>query len=76
MTTQIKVVKNTEQPESTEILAEAIVRIGEAMEKLKQNGLNDKAILVLIHDYTNLPKRDIKLVFDSLRKLRGWYCRN
>lgn len=73
--TKIKVVKNVENPESTEILAEAIVRIGEAAEKLRSSGLNETAIIVLMHDYTKLPKRDIKLVLDSMRKLKGWYCR-
>jgi len=71
----IKVVKNAEKPEPTEVLAEAIVRISEAMEKLKQSGLNDAAIIILVHDACKIPKRDIKLVFESLRKLRGWYCR-
>ena len=72
---KIKVVKNAENPESTEVLASAIVRIGEAMEKLKNSGLNEKAILVLVHDHCKVAKRDIKLVFDSMRKLRAWYCK-
>lgn len=75
MTEKIKVVKNAEKPEPTEVLAEAIVRIGSAMDKLKASGLNEKAILVLVHDASKVPKREIKLVFESLRKLRGWYCR-
>ncbi len=75
MTEKIKVVKNAEKPEPTEVLAEAIVRIGSAMDKLKASGLNEKAILVLVHDACKVPKREIKLVFESLRKLRGWYCR-
>lgn len=71
----IKVIKNNEKPETTEILAEAIVRIGEAAEKLNTSGLNDHAIFVLIQHETKLPMRDIKLVFDSMRKLKSWYCR-
>ena len=71
----IKVVKNAENPESTEILAEAIIRIGENFEKLQKSGINREAIVVLIHDMTKLPKRDIGLVLNSLAKMKGWYCR-
>ena len=71
----IKVIKNEEVPESTEILAEAIVRIGENMEKLQKNGLNRRAIIALLYDYTKVSKRDIETILDSLAKMRGWYCR-
>lgn len=68
-------VTKSDPPESTEILAEAIVRIGEAHEKLQASGLNDKAIVLLRHDATKVPKRDIKLILGALPRLRGWYCR-
>lgn len=71
----IKIKKNEAKPESTEILAEAIVRIGEAASKLSASGLNRKAIVVLIHDETKISKRDIIIVLDSLTRLEGWYCR-
>ena len=71
----IKVKKNAEKPESTEILAEAIIRISQAFEKLKASGLNENASVALIYDSVNVSKRDIRLVLDSLRKLKGWYCR-
>ena len=70
----IKVVKS-DPPQTTEILAEAIVRIGDAAEKLNKSGLNRKAIEVLLHDVTGLARRDIKAVLDALPRLRGWYCR-
>jgi hypothetical protein len=75
MKNNIKIVKNEEKPESTEILAEAVIRIGENFEKLQKSGLNKRAIVALIYDYTKLPKRDIELVLESLAKLKGWYCR-
>jgi len=75
MNTNIKIVKNVEKPEPTEILAEAVVRIGVNMEKLQKNGLNRRAIIALLYDYTKIPKRDIELVIDSLAKMKGWYCR-
>lgn len=73
--TKIKIVKNEEHPEPTEILAEAVIRIGENFEKLQKSGLNKRAIIVLVHDYTKISKRDIETVLDCLPKLKGWYCR-
>lgn len=70
----VKLIKST-PPESKEILAEAIIRISESFAKLSASGLNRDAIMVLIHDQTKISKRDIKLVLDSLTRLRGWYCR-
>ena len=62
---KITVKKNPEKPEKTEILAEAIIRIGEGFEKLKSSGLNQKAIVVLLQDQTKLGKYDIVAVLDG-----------
>ena len=75
MKNNIKIIKNEEKPESTEILAEAVIRIGDNMEKLQKSGLNRRAVIALVYDYTKIPKRDIETVIDSLAKLKGWYCR-
>ena len=72
---KIKIVKNAEKPEPTEILAEAVIRISENLERLYRSGLNQKAVLTLVHDYTKVPKRDVELVLSSLAKMKGWYCR-
>lgn len=73
--TNVTVKKSASEPESKEILAEAIVRIGEGFDALAKSGMNKKAIIVLIHDATGLAKRDIVTVLDALPRLRGWYCR-
>jgi hypothetical protein len=75
MKEQIRVVKNIEKPEPTEILAEAVIRIGDNFEKLQTSGLNKRAIVALIRDYTGISKREIELVLESLVKMKGWYCR-
>ena len=75
MKQNIKVVKNSEKPESKEILAEAIVRIGKSMEDLTKSGLNERAIVVLINAETKIGLGDIRTVLGALKKLRGWYCR-
>ena len=73
---RVKVKKTEEKPETTEILAEAIVRIGEAFAKLQESGLNRKAIVILIQAETKLSRHNIEMVLDALNKLRGWYCRD
>jgi hypothetical protein len=71
----VKVVKS-DPPESKEILAEAIVRIGDAAERLRRDGgLNKRAIIILLQDATKVPKRDIAAILDALPRLRGWYCK-
>lgn len=71
----VKVKKSADKPESKEILAEAIVRIGSALAALQAGGLNERAIIVLIQAETKLAARDIREVLGAMRKLKGWYCR-
>ncbi len=74
---KIRIKKNEDKPESKEILAEAIVRIGEGFEKLGNSGLNERAIIALIHDYVpSVGKSTIKNVLNALRQLRAWYCKS
>ncbi len=70
----VKVLKS-DPPESKEILAEAIVRLGESFKKLEANGMNRRAIILLLHDATKVPRRDIDLVLQAIPRLRSWYCR-
>lgn len=68
-------VTRSDPPESTEILAAAITRLGEGMRRLEESGINEKAIIVLLQDATGLSKRDIKTIIDAQRRLAGWYCK-
>ena len=68
-------VRKSDPPESKEILAEAIIRISAGMQALQASGLDQEAIVILLQAKTHLPKRDIALVLNSLRRLAGWYCR-
>jgi len=74
MSERIKV-KKSDQPESTEILAKAIVNIGKASNALLKSGLNKKAIIILIQAETKLSRHNIELVLDSLPQLERWYCK-
>jgi hypothetical protein len=71
----VRVVHPEEKPVPKEILAEAIVNIGKAAAQLQGSGLNRRAIVVLLQDYTKLSKTDITTVLDALPRLAGWYCR-
>lgn len=66
---QVHVV-HPDPPVKKEILAEAIVRIGESMEKLRKSGMNRKAIVALVKDDTGISKAQIETVLDSLELLR------
>ena len=69
-------VKHPEPKIKTEILAEAIVRISDGFTKLQASGLNERAIVVLIHGYEpGISKTDIKAILGALRQLSAWYCR-
>ena len=79
----IKIKKNEENPETTEILAEAIIKISETMEKLsEQSGLSEKALIVLIQDNCGClsrggkpSKRTVEIILDSMKTLKGYYLR-
>lgn len=70
----ISVVKS-DPPETKQILAEAITKIGDGFASLLANGINKRAIVILIQAETKLPQRDILTVLDALPRLKGWYCR-
>lgn len=72
---RIRVKKNEEKPESKEILAEAIVNIGNAARKLSVSGLNRRAIVALLYDMTKINKTEIGTILDGLNQLENWYCR-
>lgn len=54
-------------------LSEAIDRISSALKTLLKSGLNRKAIIVLLHDYTKVPRRDIESVLSGLEALKKTY---
>lgn len=83
----VKIKKNKEKPETTEILAEAIIKISKSLEKLsKMSGLSEHALVVLIQDncepikagklYGQKPSKGVvKIILNSMKTLRGYYLR-
>ena len=84
--TKVKIIKNKEKPETTQILAEAIIKISNAMEKLSlESGLSEEALILLIQDncetiksgYTRTKptKTIVRIVLRSMKTLKGYYLR-
>lgn len=82
----IKITKNEEQSETTEILAEAIIKISNATEKLSKNsGLSQHALIVLIQDNCEYvasghsrkkpTKKEVEIILKSMETLKGYYLR-
>lgn len=55
-------------------LPEAIRKISQGFTKLKKQGLNRKAIVVLLHDASGVTKTNILKVLDGLADLEKNYC--
>jgi len=81
---KVKVIKNEEKPEPTPVLAEAIIKISNAMEALAKNGLNEDAVIVLVYDACKPigkypprkpSKTEIRAIFHALKQLKAWYCK-
>jgi hypothetical protein len=70
----VKVIQ-TDPPVEKEVLADAIVRVSEGVAALNKSGLNQRAVVVLLHDYTGLPMTAIRRVLNALPELKGMYCK-
>lgn len=78
MKENIKIKKTEENPESTELLAQSIIRVADGFAKLLSSSLTERAYLVLLQDMcgsTNISKTQIQLVLKNLPRLKAWYVR-
>lgn len=74
-----------DEPVVREVLSAAIVRMSAAAEKLAKLGINERAIIVLLHDavpsrfisgrQTKPSREDIRVVLSTMRELAKRYCR-
>lgn len=74
----IKVVKDEINPEPVELLAKSIVQVADGFQKLLDSSLNQRALIVLLHDgigQGHITKAQIKLVLDNLPRLKAWYVK-
>jgi hypothetical protein len=73
--TLVKVEQDPEAPIEKPVLAKAIVDISDSLTRLGKSGLNQRAVVALVHDHNGLPKKTITAVLSSLMVLRANYCR-
>jgi uncharacterized Ntn-hydrolase superfamily protein len=71
----LKVVQNEEAPVAAEILADSIVAISESMQRIDRGRLTRDALVALIKDHTNISKRQINVVLNSLEGLARIYLK-
>ena len=57
------------------VLAAAIKDISRSMAKLLSGGLNERAIVCLVHEFSGVGKPDIRSVLQSLKNLEREYCK-
>lgn len=69
-----KVTQTDEEPVERAVLATAIRDISQGLQKLLSQGLNQRAIVCLVHDHSGVGKPDIRAVLDSLKNLEKDYC--
>jgi len=74
----IKIKKNEENPETAEVLAEAIIKIANGFEKLLSTPLKEDAIVQLLmgmQGMAGISKGQVRLILKNLKRLKGWYIK-
>ena len=78
-TTQtIRIKTDEENPVDVELIAEAIIQIAEAFEKINNSQLSRRAIVLLLQDMIGtgkIGKQQIELVLDNAAKLKEYYIK-
>jgi len=67
-----------EQGIEVNIIAEEIIKLSNGVEKLLSSGLNNRAILILLHDAigsTAINKKQIQSVLNALPQLKKLYIK-
>lgn len=74
----IKIKKTEGKEESVELLASSIVMVAEGFRKTLSSPLNERALIVLLHDAigaVHISKAQIRLVLQALPRLKAWYIK-
>jgi hypothetical protein len=66
---------NTRKIIPVTVLAESIKSISKSMKEMRNSGLKDSAIIVLVQADTGLPRTEIKTIMDSIENLADTYCK-
>lgn len=60
---------------TVEIIAQSIAKIAAAFRALEQTRLSRRALVLLLHDHSKVPRRDIELVLNNLEALDEIYLK-
>lgn len=76
----IRIIKDVENPETPEVLAASLIKIGDAMERLTEmpGGLTNEGIAALVCNMagnSQLGKGTVLMVLDGLSRLKSYYVR-
>lgn len=73
MAESVKLVQDESNPVLPEVLAASLKSIGDAVRAWDRAGLKRRALVVLIHDKSRVPMRDIEIVLNNLVDMqRDW----
>lgn len=62
-------------PESIEVIARSVIEVSEAMKKIRNGKLKDRALILLIQDVSKVTQTDIKKVLDACEVLASVYTK-
>lgn len=68
-----------ENPEPVELIADSIIKVSEAFDKINKLPLSRRAIVLLLQDAigsTKISKKEIELVLDYAPKLKDYYIKS
>lgn len=71
---KVTVNQDAENPVLPEILATSLKSIGDAVRQWDRVGLKRRALVVLIHDQSKIPMRDIEIVLNNLVDMQRDWC--
>jgi hypothetical protein len=74
-TQQITVKVTEENPEPLELLAKSVIELSDAFIKIESSPLKRHTVVLLLQDYTRLPKKSIEAVLDAAPKLKSYYIK-
>ena len=74
----VKIKKTEGAEESVELLAQSIIQVAEGFQKINNGPLKQRGLIVLLQDIiggSRINKAQIKLVLESLPRLKAWYIK-
>jgi len=68
-------VKDGEEPLHLEVLQNEIIKLANVGKQIEKSKLTQRAIILLLHDITKLPQRNIQYVLNALPALADKYIK-